>query len=384
MQGMHYRLRRVVGALTALLVAAQVLVGSATAHIEYVTPGGEPQDVVAFLTDALTTPFILAVLLGGFLVIVAGLAVYLYVRPFPADIAAFRAIMDDYKDLLPWLFRLSMGMPMIGAGFGGYFFSPAVELPYPTALRLFGISVGFLLLFGLATRVVAVGTLLVYLAVLPSEPGLLLAFEYIPGLLAIALLGGGRPSADALIARMADDDRTVYSDFDPFYRRVAVPFAERIEPYTALVPTLLRGGIGVAFIYLGISQKLLRPGASLAVVEKYNLTAVVPVEPELWVIGAGLTEALVGVMFLLGAFTRGFSLVAFGLFVTTLFGLPDDPVVAHISLFGLVSALLITGAGPYSVDEWLKSKFGAAADFVGPDDSEHREPPTAEDSVGGD
>ncbi|TQQ79666.1 DoxX family protein [Halonotius roseus] len=381
---MHYRFRRVVGALTALLVAAHFLVGSAAAHIEYVTPGGEPQDVVAFLTDALTTPFIVAVLLGGFLAIVAGLAVYLYVRPFPADIAAFRAIMDDYRDLLPWLFRLSMGMPMIGAGFGGYFFSPAVELPYPTALRLFGISVGFLLLFGLATRVVAVGTLLIYLAVLPSEPGLLLAFEYIPGLLAIALLGGGRPSADAMIARMADDDRTVYSDFDPFYRRVAVPFAERIEPYTALVPTLLRGGIGVAFIYLGISQKLLRPGASLAVVEKYNLTAVVPVEPELWVIGAGLTEALVGVMFIFGAFTRGFSLVAFGLFVTTLFGLPDDPVVAHISLFGLVSALLITGAGPYSVDGWLKSKFGAAADVVGSDDSEQRESPTAEESVGGD
>ena len=381
---MHYRLRRVVGALTALLVAAQVLIGSAAAHIEYVTPGGEPQDVVAFLTDALTTPFIVAVLLGGFLVIVAGLAVYLYVRPFPADIAAFRAIMDDYEDLLPWLFRLSMGMPMIGAGFGGYFFSPAVELPYPTALRLFGISVGFLLLFGLATRVVAVGTLLLYLAVLPSEPGLLLAFEYIPGLLAIALLGGGRPSADAMIARMADDDRTVYSDIDPFYRRVAVPFAERIEPYTAMVPTLLRGGIGVAFIYLGITQKLLRPGQSLAVVAKYDLTAVVPVAPELWVIGAGLTEALVGVMFILGAFTRGFSLVAFGLFVTTLFGLPDDPVVAHISLFGLVSALLITGSGPYSVDEWLKSKFGAAADFVGPDDSDRREPPTAEEPVGDD
>ncbi|MFC7042852.1 DoxX family protein [Halonotius sp. GCM10025705] len=381
---MHHRLRHVVGLLTALLVAAQFLIGSAAAHIEYVTPGGDPQDVVTFLTDALTTPFIIAVLLGGFLVIVAGLAVYLYVRPFPADIAAFRAIMDDYEDLLPWLFRLSMGMPMIGAGFGGYFFSPAVELPYPTALRLFGISVGFLLLFGLATRVVAVGTLLIYLAVLPSEPGLLLAFEYIPGLLAIALLGGGRPSADAMIARMADDDRTVYSDIDPFYRRVAVPFAERIEPYTAMVPTLLRGGIGVAFIYLGITQKLLRPGQSLAVVAKYDLTAVVPVAPELWVIGAGLTEALVGVMFLLGAFTRGFSLVAFGLFVTTLFGLPDDPVVAHISLFGLVSALLITGSGPYSVDAWLKSKFGAAAEVVGRDDSDQREPPTAEEPVGDD
>jgi len=379
---MNYRLRRMVGGLTALVIAAQVFIGAAAAHIEYVTPGGEPQNVVAFLTDALTTPFVIAILLGGFLVIVAGLAAYLTVRPFPADIAAFRSIMADYEDLLPWLFRLSMGMPLIGAGFGGYFFSPAVQLPYPTALRLFGITAGFLLLFGLATRVVAVGTLLLYLAVLPSQPGLLLAFEYVPGLAAVALLGGGRPSADALIARMADDDRTVYSDIDPFYRRVAVPFAERIEPYTKLVPTLLRSGIGVAFIYLGITQKLLRPGESLAVVAKYNLTEVVPVAPELWVIGAGLTEALVGAMFLLGAFTRGFSLVAFGLFVTTLFGLPDDPVVAHISLFGLVSALLITGSGPYSVDSWLKTRFGAAIEMIG--DSERRDPPTTGESVSDD
>jgi len=359
-------------------------VGSAAAHVEYVRPDeSQPVAVAQFLVEALTTPFILAVLLGGFAVIVAGLAVYLVARPFPADIAAFREIMDDYRDLLPWLFRLSMGMPMIGAGFGGYFFSPSVQLPYPTALRLFGISVGFLLLFGLATRVVAVATLLIYLAVLPFQPGLLLAFEYVPGLLAVALLGGGRPSADELIARMANDDRTVYSDVDPFYRRLAVPFADRIEPYTEIVPTMLRVGIGIAFVYLGITQKLLNPGAALSVVAKYDLTAVVPVAPELWVIGAGLTEALVGVMFILGAFTRGFSLVAFGLFVTTLFGLPDDPVVAHISLFGLVSALLITGSGPYSVDSWLKARFDSAAEVVARERDE-RESPTADESVGGD
>ncbi|TQQ82597.1 DoxX family protein [Halonotius terrestris] len=368
--------------LTALLVA---FVGPATAHIEYVRPeDSQPANVAQFLIEAFTTPFIIAVLLGGFVAIVAGIAGYLLVRPFPADIAAFREIMDDYRDLLPWLFRLSMGMPMIGAGFGGYFFSPSVQLPYPTVLRLFGISVGFLLLFGLATRVVAVTTLLIYLAVLPAEPGLLLAFEYVPGLLAIALLGGGRPSADELIARMANDDRTLYSDFDPFYRRVAVPFAERIEPYTELVPTLLRVGIGIAFVYLGITQKLLRPGEALSVVAKYDLTAVVPVAPELWVIGAGLTEALVGVMFIVGAFTRGFSLVAFGLFVTTLFGLPDDPVVAHISLFGLVSALLITGGGPYSVDRWLKTRFDSAAQVVARENGEQSDPATADESVSGD
>lgn len=375
---------RLFGGCSALVILLVAFVGAATAHVEYVTPGGEPTDVVAFLVDAFTTPFVLAVLAGGFLAVVAGLAGYLVVRPFPADIAAFRAVMREYEDLLAWLLRLSMGMPMIGAGFEGYLFSPAVTVGDPTVLRLFGIAVGFLLLFGLATRVVAVATLLVYLAVLPSQPGLLLAFEYLPGLLAIALVGGGRPSADAVIARMAADDRTVYSRVDPVYRRLAVPFAERIEPYRRTVPVVLRAGIGIAFIYLGITQKLLRPGDALGVVAKYDLTAVVPVAPELWVIGAGLTEALVGVMLIAGAFTRGFSLVAFGLFTTTLFGLPDDPVVAHISLFGLVSALLITGGGPYSVDDWLEARFDSAAEVVARETGGREEPPGTAGETGGD
>ena len=365
-------------ALVGLLVAA---VGPTAAHVEYVTPGGDPIPVLPWLIDALTTPFILAVLIGGFLSTIAALAAYLYIRPFPADIAAFRNAMTDYEDLLAWLLRLSMGMPMIAAGFQGYLFSPAVELPYPTALRLFGISVGFFLLFGLATRVTAVWALAVYLVALPSHPQLLLAFEFVPGLIAVALVGSGRPSADAVISRMADDSKTVYSDLDPFYRRVAVPFAERIEPYTQLTPIVLRVGLGIAFIYLGITQKLMRPGDALAVVEWYNLTAIVPVQPELWVIGAGLTEALVGVMLIGGAFTRGFALVGFVLFTTTLFGLPDDPVVAHISLFGLVSALLITGGGSYSVDKWLKNRIGSAADIVDRQSTDGRAERTVEETV---
>jgi len=357
--------RRLLGVCAALVATVTMFAGSATAHVEYVMPpGSQPANVVDFLAAAFTTPFILGVLGVGFVGVLAGIGGYLYLRPFPADIAAFRAAMDDYRDLLGWLLRLSMGMPLIAAGFQGYLFSPSATLPYPTALRLFGISVGFFLLFGLATRVTAVWALFVYLVTLPSHPELLLAFEYVPGLIAVALVGGGRPSADAVIARMADDDKTLYSQFDPFYRRLAVPFAERVKPYKQLAPVILRVGIGIAFIYLGITQKLMRPGEALAVVAKYGLTAVVPVDPALWVIGAGLTEALVGVMFIFGAFTRGFSLVAFGLFTTTLFGLPDDPVVAHISLFGLVSALLITGAGPYSVDGWLEDRIHTASEVA--------------------
>jgi len=70
----------------------------------------------------------------------------------------------------------------------------------------------------------------------------------------------------------------------------------------------------------------------------------------MWVIGAGMTELTLGVGLILGIFTRGLATVAFGVFTLTLFALPDDPVLAHISLFGLTTALLITGSGRFALD----------------------------------
>jgi uncharacterized membrane protein YphA (DoxX/SURF4 family) len=94
------------------------------------------------------------------------------------------------------------------------------------------------------------------------------------------------------------------------------------------------------------------------VVEKYGLTAVVPVEPGLWVVGAGLAEAALGTALVLGLFTRASAVVALFTFTLTLFGLPDDPVLAHVTLFGLASVVLVTGAGPYAVDGWIGRRTG--------------------------
>ncbi|EJN58985.1 DoxX family protein [Halogranum rubrum] len=359
--------RRLPIALTALATLF-ASAGVASAHVKYVTPGSEPVAVLEFLVEALSNPFNLVVLGLGAVAVGVGLVGYLRVRPAQHDVAVLRSSLADYRDLLPWLLRLSVGLPLVGAGFSGYFFAPIVEPAAPTFVRLFGITVGFLLLFGFGTRLVAATGLLAYLVGLVFDPSLVLAFEYVPAFIALALVGGGRPSADQLVAKLAADDRTFYSRIDPFYRAVAVPFVERVRPYETYVPTILRVGLGLSFIYLGVAQKLMNPGEALAVVAKYGLTAVVPVAPELWVVGAGLTEALVGVMLIAGLFTRAFSGVAFALFTTTLFGLPDDPVLAHISLFGLVSALLVTGAGPFSLDAWLQDVDSETSDSDAVDD----------------
>ncbi|WP_435063832.1 DoxX family membrane protein [Halobaculum sp. EA56] len=360
------RTRLVVATLGAVLTAT----GIASAHVEYVTDAGERGDPVAFLVGALSSPLVILALGSGGVAVLGTMAAYLLFRPLRADVRAFRRALARYTDLLPWLLRLSMGLPMVGAGFAGYLFTPLVTAGDTVVpVRLFGVAVGFALLFGLATRFVAGVALVSYLALLPFHPEMFFAFEYTAGLLAVVLVGGGRPSADHVIAQMAANEETVYSRFDPFYRRIAVPVGDRIDPYRQFVPTVIRVGMGVVFAYLAFAEKLLAPNQALAVVEKYGLSTLVPVPPELWVLGASLTELFLGVLLVLGLFTRASSAAAFVVFTTTLFGLADDPVLAHISLFGLVSALLVTGAGPLSVDAAVfraPNQMGIPGTGVGP------------------
>ena len=355
---MRRSVRSTVAAAATILLAS----GDAAAHVDYVVDSDSETvgEAARFVVETASDPLNAALLAAGALGLVGLLAGWVVVRPVPRDVEVFRASMREYTDLVPWLLRISVGLPLVGAGFAGYYFSPAATIE----ARLLQVSLGFLILFGLATRAVAAAGLVAYVAGLAVDPRVLLANEFVGGFLAIVLVGAGRPSADAVLQRVAAADGTVYGRVDPVHR-VAARFQEVVTPYTDYLPTLLRVSLGLNFVYLGLVQKIMSPASALAVVEKYGLTSVVPVSPALWVVGAGLTEMAVGVVIALGLFTRGFSLVAFLLFTTTLFGLPDDPVLAHLSLYGLVSVLLITGSGPLALD----NRLGATDARVEPADS---------------
>jgi len=368
--------RRVAALPVALAATILLATGRARAHVRYVTEGsGDPVDAVRFVVDVLAVPLHAALFLGGGLLVTAAAAGYLRYRPAAYDLAVLRRTLRGYVDLVPWMLRLSVGLPLVGAGFAGYFFTPAV----PATTRLFQVVVGFFLLFGLATRFVAAVALAAYLARLAVEPQLLLAVEYVGALVGIVLAGSGRPSADQLFKEVADDDRTLYSTVDPF-RGLSKRFDAVVSPYEDYAATAVRVALGVTFVYLGFVEKLLNPGRGLLVVEKYDLTAVVPVEPGMWVVGAGLTEIALGIVVILGLFTRASAAVAFVLFTTTLFGLPDDPVIAHISLFGLASMLFITGSGPLALDNWLRGRTATVdSSTTGTEDRPPGDPATATD-----
>ena len=319
-------------------------------HVDYVTDGpGDAREALAFFAETLSDPFTLGLFVAGAVLVGGIVGWWLVRRPDVPDIAVLRQTLVGYRDLVPWMLRLAMGLPLVGAGFAGYFFSPVVTAP---DVRLLQILLGFLLLFGLATRASAAAALGLYLVGLASDPGLLLAFEYVGGLAALVLLGGGRPSADDMLGQVAATEGTLYNRVDPVHR-LAERFRAVVTPFERYAPTVLRVGTGLTFAYLGVAEKLLDPGRAALVVAKYDLTSVVPVSEGAWILGAGLVELAVGVALVAGLLTRGTAALAFVVLTTTLFGLPDDPVLAHVTLFGLVSAIFTLGAGPLSVDQLL-------------------------------
>ncbi|WIV67568.1 DoxX family protein [Natrialbaceae archaeon AArc-T1-2] len=326
-----------------------VAVDPVAAHEEYVVEEERNVGVAEFFADAVADPLVVGPLLAGAVIVAGVVAAYLAFDPAPQDVAAFRYAMREYVEYVPWLLRISVGIPLIGAGFEGYFFSPAVEIQ----MRLLQVALGFLLLFGLATRAVALVTLAVYLAGAVVWPTLLLQLEFVGATVAIAIVGSGKPSADHVLARLAGGPGTIYGRIDVVYER-ARRTKDRLAPSEATAPTVVRVGLGATFVFLGATQKLLQPGLALAVVDRYDLTAVVPASPELWVLGAGLAEVTLGLALIVGAFTRAGAAVAIAMFSLTLFALPDDPVLAHVVLFGMASVLLITGGGPYSVDNRME------------------------------
>ena len=316
----------------------------AAAHVNYVTDGDAGGSAVALFRAVFTSPADVAVLGTGAIVVGLGVVTYLRFGSLP-DVRVARRTLAAYEPYLPWMLRLSVGLPLVGAGFAGYLFSPSV----PVEARLLQVAVGFLLLFGLATRLAAAVGLVVYLVALWRYfPTMLLASEYVAGFLAIIAVGAGQPSADMLLYRLSVTDETVVSRVQGITTPEHLLSAAGVGKPTA--PILLRLFLGANFLYLGVTQKWLQPDRAAMVVEKYGLTALVPVSPELWIFGAGLVEAAVGLALLSGTFTRGAAATGFLALTTTLFGLPDDPVLAHITLFGLSSAVMVTGSGRYALD----------------------------------
>jgi uncharacterized membrane protein YphA (DoxX/SURF4 family) len=316
------------------------------AHVDYVTDPDSSPDPIGFLLDALSMPGSLLLIGIGLAVVLAAIVAWSRWRPMEEARARFIERAAGYREYLPWIVRLSVGLVLIGSGLSRVRFVPTLGTG-----ELFGLlltATGFLLLLGLAVRPAALVALGAYVVTLISYPELVMMLDVAGGLAVAAILGPGRPSLDDLLraafpggpgARAATENLAQGGDDD-------------------VVPFLVRLGLGGAFAASGIADKLLIYDQALAAVDRYGLTAVVPVAPELWVLGAILIETGLGVAIILGVLTRFSAAIGFAVLTLALFALPDDPVIAHVGLFGLSSVLVILGGGRWSLDRAVLARVG--------------------------
>lgn len=107
------------GTLTkSLIVVASTFAASTlaavpvAAHVKYTTDSDADVATLSLLVDVLSAP-VNAVLLAGGGVAVAGFVLgYLLGRPLQRDIEVFRESVTQYRDMLPWLLRLSFGLSL--------------------------------------------------------------------------------------------------------------------------------------------------------------------------------------------------------------------------------------------------------------------------------
>ena len=316
------------------------------AHVDYVTdPEGSP-DPIGFLFDALAQPDSLLLLGIGLAVVVVALLAWARWRPMEEARARFIERALSYREYLPWIVRLSVGLVLIGSGLSRVRFLPTIETGDLFALLLTG--TGFLLLLGLAVRPAALVALGAYVVTFVFQPELVMMLDVAGALAVAAVLGPGRPSLDDLL-------RAAFPR-GPGARAATENFAA--ERYDDIVPFLVWLGLGGAFAASGIVDKLLIYDQALAAVDRYELTSLVPVAAELWVLGAIIIETALGVAIILGVLTRFSAVVGFAVLTLALFALPDDPVIAHVGLFGLSSVLVILGGGRWSLDRVLLAPLG--------------------------
>ena len=224
---------------------------------------------------------------------------------------------EGYKDLIPWMARLSLGIGLIGAGTAGYLVNPVVA---DTTYSQVQIIVGFMLMSGFLSFVTpfVVGALFV-MAFLQDW--------YLVGALDVLVL--------SFILIITDSRKPGFDDV------LGIPDI-KIKGLKKYLPTITRIGAGAGLLFLAVYEKLLNPHLSGFVVEVTNLHDVIPVSTQMWVLSAGAVEALLGILLIIGFRVRLVSVVTFIVLALSFFYFKED-VTSHITLFGIMSILFIYG-----------------------------------------
>lgn len=224
-----------------------------------------------------------------------------------------------YGEYIPWMLRLSLGIALLGAGTSSALVSPLLSAN--DLISLAQIILGFLILSGFLVGFATLASIALYITALFSTSYIFGNLDFLGIAFAILLLADSRPGIDDIFG---------------------FPFIASLSKWKQYAPVVVRMGIGFAMTYLAIYEKFLNPDISELVINKFNMTAGIPVSPAMWVLSAGLIELAVGLLLIIGWRPRLVSAIAF-LVLTSSFFFFKEAVYSHITLFGSLSVIFASG-----------------------------------------
>lgn len=246
----------------------------------------------------------------------------------------------DKTTIAPDVIRIAFGASLIISAKNSAVFGP--ELPidsFPLAglLRIFLVVIGIALTLGIFIRLFGWLAILLCLFVFATKGWYALTYaNYLGEALAVVLLPIQSLSLDALIAKLKHAKVTRF----------------KYEQYSMPVARLL---FGFSILYAAINVKFVTPALSLDVVNRYNLTHYLPFDPLFVVLGAGLIESLVAVLYMLGLLQR-FNTVLFLVFLTLSLFFFKESVWPHYLLIALAVGVFLHKPDMWTLDRLLSKR----------------------------
>lgn len=310
---------------------------SLLAHVSYIV---DPEKLKAlsgtdwefFLSPVYDSLYLMLIIIT-LVVVLSGFIAGETVRPLRVACRDMHNRLLGYRDFISLILRVSLGVALIVAGTKQAIFLPNV--PGETVGTL-EVVLGFFLIVGFMVRLSGLTALAIYFYGLSTSHYLLGSMESAAAAMLVVAYGGERPSVDDIL------------DFDMLGSQLQSVW-KKLQENTGLI---LRLSLGTTLIWLAVTEKAFNPRVSEAVVIDFNLESVIPVSTAMWVFSVGVIELAVGLMLVLGFFTRTFSIIAF-LVLTLSFFYFKEEVAGHVTFFGSLLVLMVTGAGQFSIDSYI-------------------------------
>ncbi len=328
--------------VAALLVVACMPLSVARAHEVYVldhdeveSASHEPQSDFRETIETHLGQFLLSAIIGMVIII----AVFILSR-MPFIEKSLDPFLHKIKHLAPLITQGTLGLALVASGY------------YNAA---FGIELPLYDLFGVGTGVVRVIFILLgacmVLGVYPRLAGSLAFIIFLPFLVHYKtyMLNYGTYYGEALALLLFGGGYALVNMRTPAFEK---NIEHHLHKYKFL---LLRIFFGVSLIYASVYAKYVHGGLALATIVKYHLTNYFPFEPNFIVLGAFLTEILIGLFFIIG-FELRFTSLVFLMFLTLSILFFGEAVWPHIILIGTSLAMFTHGYDRYTIGATLSPR----------------------------